>query len=117
MTKMKLLLAAAVFVVSGSAIASTFHGFSVVGVPEDDVLNARSGPGTAHSIQTAYPNGANLSLTGNCTGGLRIDDLGGLSRAQKHARIKSRWCEIWHDPNGSGAFVSGWVYGRYIYPH
>ena len=113
----RLILIAAMFLVSGAAFASAFHGFTVVNVPEGDVLNARSGPATTHAIQTAYANGANLSLTGSCTEGLKIDSLGGLPQAQKYAQIKSHWCEIWHDPNGSGNFVTGWVYGRYIYPH
>jgi uncharacterized protein YraI len=102
---------------AGQAFAAAFFGFIVANVPEGDVLNARSGPSTAHAVQTAYPNGVNLSLTGTCTGGVKLDDLGGLSQAQKYAQIKSSWCEIWHDPGGSGNFVTGWVYGRYIYPH
>ena len=111
------ILGAALIALAGPAFAGALHGFTVVNVPEGDVLNARAGPGTAHPVQTAYPNGANLSLTGTCTGGLKIDDLGGLSPAQKYAQIKSSWCQIWHDPDGSGTFVTGWVYGKYIYPH
>jgi uncharacterized protein YraI len=107
---------AAILLSAAPAFGAAFHGFTVVNVPDGDVLNVRSGPGAGHAIQTAYPNGSNLSLTGNCAG-LKLDDLGGLSQAQKYAQIKTSWCEIWHDPNGNGAFVTGWVYGRYIYPH
>ena len=116
MTLRGVFIATVVALFAGTALASAFHGFTVVNVPEGDVLNARGGPGTEHAVQTAYPNGVNLSLTGKCTG-VKLDDLGGLPQPQKYAQIKTSWCEIWHDPDGNGNFVSGWVYGKYIYPH
>ena len=112
-----LVIAGFLSVLAAPAFASAFHGFTVVNVPEGDVLNARTGPGTAFAVQTAYPNGTGLSLTGICTDGLKLDDLGGLTQGQKYAHVKTRWCQIWHDPQGGGAFTTGWVHGRFIYPH
>jgi hypothetical protein len=30
--------------------------------------------------------------------------------------VRTQWCQVWHDPAGSGDFQAGWVYGRYIRP-
>jgi uncharacterized protein YraI len=116
MTSRIALVLAFVCLAPASVLASALFGFTVANVPDGDVLNVRAGPGTAHAIQAAYPNGTQLSLTGTCVG-LHLNDLGNLSRAEKYARTRTRWCEIWHDPQNNGTFATGWVHGRYVTPH
>ena len=99
-----------------AATASALHGFTVFKVPEGDALNVRAGPSTEHPVQAAYRNGTFLSLTGKCVG-LHHDDLGGLTAAEKYSRTRYQWCEIWHDPQGNGQFVTGWAHARYLFPH
>jgi hypothetical protein len=108
-------LAAAVFAVSAPAHAE-FFGWQVVNVASWDVLNVRAAPTSASPILVGYPAGTALSLTGKCTGGLKLDTINGWPKANQVSAVRYRWCEVWVDPTGAGNWQSGWVYGRYIAP-
>ena len=93
-----------------------FFGWQVTGVGPDDVLMVRAAPDTQGKILVGYPDDTPLSLTGSCTGDLKLDDINGKPPAEQVAAVGSRWCEIWLDPLGTGDFQAGWVYGKYIAP-
>lgn len=99
-----------------SATASTFAAWSVTNVPWGDTLNARKYPASYSQKQTAYPNGAVLSMTGRCTDGVNLFNIAHLSTSKQKQIVRYRWCEVWHDPARDGNFTTGWVYGRYIRP-
>ena len=96
--------------------SAEFFGWQVANVPYWDVLNVRAYPANGSAILVAYPNGAPLSLTGRCTGGLDLNAINGWPAAQQAAAVRYRWCEVWVDPLGNGNFRSGWVYGKFIRP-
>lgn len=99
-----------------SSLASTFVAWEVTGISSNDVLMVRAYPSSSSRILVGYPNGVMLSMTGRCTGDVRIDEIGGLADAEQRAIVRSVWCEVWLDPYGSGEFRNGWVFGRYIRP-
>jgi uncharacterized protein YraI len=101
---------------SAESLSAAFFAWRVTEVSADDVLMVRAGPGSGSPILVGYPSGVTLSMTGRCTGGLSLDDIGHLPYAQQRALVRSEWCEVWLDPYGSGDFRSGWVFGRYIEP-
>ena len=101
------------------AQASTFVAWQVTGVGPRDVLNVRAYPSPASRIQIGHADGTLLSMTGTCTGpGGRhlLVRIQGRSPASQRAQVRHRWCQLWHDPKGAGAYVAGWVRGRYIRP-
>lgn len=100
----------------GLAAASTFVAWEVADVSFGDTLNVRKFPASTSQKRAAYPNGTTLSMTGKCTGGVDLFDIANLSRNAQRAKVRSKWCQVWHDPKQSGAFELGWVYGRYIRP-
>lgn len=101
---------------SADALGSAFVAWEVADVGADDVLMVRDGPSSNADILVGYPEGVTLSMTGRCTGGVRLDDIQTLSEETQREMIRSKWCEVWLDPYGTGEFRSGWVYGRYIRP-
>ena len=112
-----LLLATAAFISAAiPAQASAFQAWQVADVPFGDILNVRKFPSGQSQKQAGYPNGTTLSLTGRCQDGLMLDDLAGMSHAEKRQAVRFRWCEIWHDPARDGAFTNGWVYMKYMAP-
>lgn len=102
---------------AAGAQASVFHAWEVANVAWGDVLNVRKYPASTSQIQSAYPNGTVLQMTGRCTGGLSLDDVAGQPDWKKAQAVRHRWCEVWHDPAQNGSFATGWVYGKYIVPH
>lgn len=111
------LLILAVALPAGSAWTATFAAWQVSGVPFGDVLNVRKYPAATSQKQGAYPNGTVLQMTGKCTGGVNLLDIGGLGEWRQQRMVRYRWCEIWHDPARDRNFVTGWVYGKYIKPY
>lgn len=99
------------------ASANTFAAWEVSGIAFGDTLNVRKYPSSGSQKQAAYPNGTVLQMTGKCTGGVNLLDLGGQSTAKQEKLVRYQWCQVWHDPARDGNFVTGWVYGRYITPH
>lgn len=97
--------------------ASTFVAWKVTNVPFGDTLNVRKYPASTSQKQNAYPNGAVLSMTGRCTGGVDLKNIQGQPKHVQAAKVRTRWCEVWHDPAQNGKFVTGWVYGKYIRPN
>lgn len=116
-------LAAVLAVSSGATLlavqahASAFVGWQVADVPWGDTLNIRKYPSNGSQKQAAYPNGAVLQMTGRCTGGVDLFDIGHLPEWKQQQRVRYRWCQVWHDPAQNGHFVTGWVYGKYITPY
>ena len=110
------LLALAGLVTAAVPAHAEFFGWQVANVESWDVLNVRAAPNSAADILVGYPNATPLSLTGNCTGGLKLDNINGLPKFQQRSAVCYRWCEAWIDPQGNGNFQSGWVYGKYIAP-
>ena len=108
------LAATAATVVPGSA--SAFFGWRVADVPKWDTLNVRAWPSSSSKILVAYPNGVALSMTGKCTGGVKLDHIAGWPKWKQREAVRSVWCEAWVDPTGSGQFRTAWVYGKYIAP-
>ena len=102
---------------AGEVHANAFVAWQVAGVPFGDTLNVRKYPASTSQKQAAYPNGTVLQMTGRCTGGVDLNDISRLPDAVQKARIRTRWCELWHDPAKDGKFVTGWVYGRYLRPY
>lgn len=96
--------------------ASAFFAWRVADVPSWDTLNVRAWPSSGSKIVVAYPNGVVLSMTGKCTGGVKLDTISGWPRWKQREAVRSQWCEVWVDPAGSGAFRTAWVYGKYIAP-
>ncbi len=97
--------------------AATFAAWEVANVAFGDTLNVRKYPASTSQKQSAYPNGTVLQMTGRCTGGLNLLDIGGQPEWKQRQRIRTKWCEVWHDPARNGNFVTGWVYGKYITPY
>jgi hypothetical protein len=117
--RMVSIVALAAFLAAGTALsslASTFMAWEVTGISSNDVLMVRAHPSASSRILVGYPNGVMLSMTGRCTGDVRLDEIGGLSTSQQRAIVRSAWCEVWLDPYGTGEFRNGWVFGRYIAP-
>ncbi len=108
------LLTAAPF--ASEVAASAFVAWEVADVASSDVLMVRAWPSSGSQILVGYPEGVPLSMTGKCTGGLRLDDIQTLPEAQQRELAADRWCEVWLDPYGTGEFRAGWVFGRYIRP-
>ena len=101
---------------AGQADANAFSAWKVAGVPWGDTLNVRKYPASHSQKQSAYPNGTLLQMTGKCTGGINLFDIGGTSDWVQKKAVRHQWCEVWHAPRNDGEFVIGWVYGRYIAP-
>lgn len=99
-----------------TAQASAFVAWQVANVPFGDTLNVRKYPASYSQKQSAYPNGTILSMTGRCTGGVNLKNFQHLPKHIQAARMRTRWCEIWHDPAQNGNYVTGWIYGKYITP-
>ncbi len=111
-------IAILVAAVSAAAIPAQaeFFGWRVNNVANWDVLNIRTAPTPNASILVGYPNATPLSLTGKCTGGLKLDAINGLPKWKQVQAVRYRWCEVWLDPTGNGNYRSGWVYGKYLAP-
>lgn len=119
MSKSKILMGAALVLAATNldtptADASAFVAWQVTNVPFGDTLNVRKYPASYSQKQSAYPNGTILSMTGRCTGGVDLKKIQHLPKRAQAARIRTRWCEVWHDPAQNGNYVTGWVYGKYI---
>jgi hypothetical protein len=99
-----------------SALASTFVAWQVTDVAAGDLLNVRAWPNSKSRILVGYPSGTTLSMTGRCTGGVRLDEIQRLPAWKQRQIARYQWCEVWLDPHGTGEFRNGWVYGRYIRP-
>ncbi|MEX0345077.1 MAG: SH3 domain-containing protein [Rhizobiaceae bacterium] len=99
------------------AHATAFAAWEVANVPWGDVLNVRKYPSPKSRKQAAYPNGTVLQMTGVCTGGVDLQNIAGAPHDWQASRIRYRWCQVWHDPANNGDYVTGWVYGKYLYPH
>jgi hypothetical protein len=111
-----LIAALTVTVSATSSFSSAFVAWRVTGVSADDLLNVRAYPSSGSRILVGYPNGTRLSMTGRCTGGVRLDELQGLPSWQQREAVRYSWCETWLDPRGTGEFRNGWVYGKFIRP-
>ena len=109
------ILALALALAASEGRASALFGWEVTDVPAADLLNVRAYPSNASRVLVGYPNGTPLSLTGRCTG-LNLNGINGRPSWQQRQAVGGRWCEVWLDPRGSGAFQAGWVHGRYIRP-
>ena len=109
-------LAVVLTVTSVPAVAATFFGWQVAGVPSGDLLNVRAYPSHRSQVLVGYANGTPLSLTGRCKG-LHLNRIAGQPAWRQQPAVQSTWCEVWLDPTGSGQFRAGWVSGRYIRPH
>lgn len=116
-TAAALAVASAVALFAGRSNAAAFSAWEVAKVPWGDTLNIRKFPSNGSQKQAAYPNGAVLQMTGKCTGGIDLRDIGHLPEWKQEQRIRYRWCQVWHDPAQNGNFVTGWVYGKYITPY
>lgn len=112
-----LAVASTVALFAGQSNAAAFSAWEVAKVPWGDTLNIRKFPSNGSQKQAAYPNGAVLQMTGKCTGGIDLRDIGHLPAWKQEQRVRYRWCQVWHDPAQNGDFVSGWVYGKYITPY
>lgn len=122
MTRLRKCIAAALIAASAAAAvaapawASTFVAWRVTDVAAGDLLNVRAWPNPQSRILVGYPNRTVLSMTGRCTGGVQLDEIQRLPAWKQRQIARYQWCEVWLDPQGSGEFRSGWVYGRYIRP-
>lgn len=101
---------------AASADATTFSAWQVTNVPAGDVLNVRKYPSSGSQIQSSYPNGTVLQMTGRCTGGVDLFAIADLAAGKQKQLVRYRWCEIWHDPARNDSFTTGWIYGKYIRP-
>jgi uncharacterized protein YijF (DUF1287 family) len=108
---------AAMLAVVGSAGATVFAAWEVANVPWGDTLNVRKYPASYSQKQSAYPNGTVLQMTGRCTGGVDLHAIMGQPAWKQRQAVRTKWCEVWHDPKRNGKFATGWVYGKYIQPH
>lgn len=118
----KISLGAAIILAAASmttvaAQASTFVAWKVANVPFGDTLNVRKYPASTSQKQNAYPNGTVLSMTGRCTGGVNLKNIQGQPKHVQANKVRTLWCEVWHDPAQNGNYVTGWVYGKYIRPN
>lgn len=100
----------------GAADAAAFWAWRVADVSWGDTLNIRAYPSSKSRIQSSYPNGTVLQMTGRCTDGLDLGSIAHLSNQKQRQAVRYRWCEVWHDPARDENFVTGWVYGRYLAP-
>lgn len=107
---------AAAFPLATQARATVFSAWKIVDVPSGDTLNIRKYPASYSRKQSAYPNGAVLSMTGRCTGGVSLLEIQNLPDWKQRRIVRGRWCEVWHDPARDGKYVTGWVYGKFIKP-
>ncbi len=101
----------------GQSQAATFAAWEVANVAFGDTLNVRKYPASTSQKQSAYPNGTVLQMTGRCTGGVNLLDIGVEPEWKQRQRVRTKWCEVFHDPAQNGNFVTGWVYGKYITPY
>jgi len=104
-------------VLAGQSHAAVFTAWQVANVPSGDTLNVRKYPSGISRKQAAYQNGAVLQMTGRCTGGVNLLDIANQPAWKQQQTVRYRWCEVWHDPEKNGAFVTGWAYGKYIVPY
>lgn len=116
-TAAALIVASTVGFLSGQSQAAAFAAWEVANVPWGDTLNVRKYPASTSQKQAAYPNGTVLQMTGRCTGGVNLLDIAAQPEWKQEAKVRYRWCEVWHDPANDGNFVTGWVYGKYISPY
>ena len=119
MTKYSCLAAIALTLsaLSVPAQASAFVAWQVTNVPWGDTLNARKYPSPNSQKQNAYPNGAVLSMTGPCTGGINLQNIQNKPVWKQRAMVKNSWCQLWHDPSGNGHYVTGWVRAKFLKPY
>ncbi|WP_348625469.1 SH3 domain-containing protein [Mesorhizobium sp. LSJC269B00] len=110
-------VASTVLAFTGQSHATAFAAWQVAGVPFGDTLNVRKYPSGTSQKQAAYPNGTILQMTGKCTSGLNLLEIAGQPHWKQKQAIRYQWCQVWHDPAQNGAFVSGWVYGKYLTPY
>jgi hypothetical protein len=101
---------------SGNSFGSAFVAWRVTDVSPGDLLNVRAYPAPISRILVGYPNGTRLSMTGRCTGDVQLDEIQRLPAWKQRQIVRYKWCEAWLDPDGSGNYRNGWVYGRYIRP-
>ena len=101
---------------AANGIASAFVAWQVAGISSDDVLMVRAFPNATSRILVGYPDSVVLSMTGKCTGSVRLDDIQGMPASEQRALVRTKWCEVWLDPYGTGEFRNGWVFGRFIRP-
>jgi hypothetical protein len=111
-----LIAASSIVALTPTGWASTFAAWRVADVAANDLLNVRAWPSSQSRALVGYPNGAVLSMTGRCTGGVRLGEIQRLPAWRQRQIARRQWCEVWLDPHGTGAFRNGWVYGRYIRP-
>lgn len=116
-TAAALAIASTVAVFAAESRAAAFSAWEVGKVPWGDTLNIRKFPSNGSQKQAAYPNGNVLKMTGRCTGGVDLRDIGHLPAWKQEQRVRYSWCQVWHDPAQDGRYVTGWVYGRYITPY
>lgn len=110
--------AASMLTAGAPAGASVFHAWEVTDVSWGDVLNVRRWPSSQSAIESAYPNGTVLSLTGRCKGApTLLDNIAHLSDWQQRQVVRYKWCEVWHDPANNGQWQTGWVYMKYMRPN
>lgn len=109
-------LVVAIAMSANPAQSSTFAAWEVANVDWNDVLNVRAWPSSQSAIRAGYPNETPLMMTGRCMNGVDLKDIAALPEDEQVAKIRYTWCEIWHDPTGTGDWQNGWVYGRYIRP-
>ena len=111
-----LIAATSAFAFVAPAVSSTFVAWRISGVAANDLLNVRAFPSNNSRILVGYPSGTTLSMTGKCTGGVRLDEIQNQPNWKQRQMVRYKWCEAWLDPKGDGEFRTGWVYGRYIRP-
>ncbi len=100
-----------------AASATVFAAWEVANVSWGDTLNVRKFPASHSQKQSAYPNGTLLQMTGRCTGGVDLHAISQQPNWKQRQKVRTKWCEVWHDPAQNGQFVTGWVYGKYIRPY
>src|SRR5215204_6361519 len=93
-----------------SGSASTFVAWAVTDIAKGDLLNVRAYPSSRSRLQVGYPNGVTLSMTGRCTGGVDLHAIQHIPAWKQRVMIRTEWCQVWHDPAGSGEGKVGWVY-------
>jgi hypothetical protein len=116
-TAAALAMTSVVAFLAGQTQAAAFAAWQVKNVAWGDTLNVRKHPSGGSQKQSAYPNGTVLQMTGKCTGGVNLLDIGKFSDQKQQQLVRHEWCQVWHDPKQNGQYVLGWVYGRYIAPY
>jgi hypothetical protein len=97
-TFLGLALAAATLVAgTASSVGSAFYGWQIADVPAWDTLNVRAYPSSQSQI-------------------LDLGTISGLPAWQQRQHVRYAWCQAFVDPQGSGNYVTAWVYGKYIAP-